>query len=67
MLEIKFNPKPDITAYELSLIFILNILIDAERNNREIILPGMDSKSRSVEYLNGLPENVLRHIERVEE
>ena len=60
---LQFDPKEDITTWELAQIFRLDTLMTFEGNPRQRLgLPGQNIKLPSVIYLDSLPENVKRHL-----
>jgi hypothetical protein len=60
---IRFEPKEDITTYELARIFKLNTLMMSEGSPQvRLGIPGYEKELPSVIFLNDLPENVKRHL-----
>lgn len=58
MIVLQFEPKEDITAYELTRIIRLETLMSPERKYPHLGIKKLPSEV----YFNSLPENVKRHL-----
>lgn len=61
MRTLRFEPKEDITAWELAQIFKLDTMM-GKTSKTFLGLPGEELKDPVVEYLDSLPKNVKRHL-----
>ena len=60
MKMLRFEPKEDITVYELAQIVKLDTLITSE--SIQGLIPEEGYRPPSTAYLDALPENVRRHL-----
>jgi hypothetical protein len=60
---LRFEPKEDITTWELAQIFKLDTMMSSEiKMEKRLYLPWQKVALPSLVYFDSLPENVKRHL-----
>jgi hypothetical protein len=62
MITLRFEPKEDITTWELAQIFKLDTMMDRGKGGGYLCIPGNKSFFVVDAYFDSLLENVKRHL-----